>query len=229
MSAPSCVPVIFGPGIKPRCPSPSWWTLDHIGGLCAIAALVTAFGLHWFFAYRGMSRADRARWASARTMAGLGELVIAWLHGEITQTPGHCGPPCDETIPLIPVLEILNRAGFVTDNSQLAETIDGRTWNTWVSGWADDATLARIRTATAGTGLIAAACRRTTHECDRMPSFWCCPWHDSVCFWSARCPAMADAFQDLWYVNVEDPEPGRDDLLWSTLAAALGPAPEMIP
>jgi hypothetical protein len=175
-----------------------------------------------------MSRADRRAWRPARTMEDLGELVIAWLHGEITQTPGHCGPPCGETVPLIPALEVINRGGLVTDNSQRAESADdGYTWNTWVSGWADDATLAAIRAATAGTGLITAACRRTSHECDRMQSFWFCPWHDSVCFWQDRCPGMA--FSDLWYVNVEDPEPGRDGLLWDTLAAALGTAPEMIP
>src|ERR1035441_5983858 len=69
----------------------------------------------------GMSKRDAARWASARNMADLGELVIAWLNGEITQTPGHCGPPDDETGPLRPALTVLNRGGFVTDNSQLAE------------------------------------------------------------------------------------------------------------
>ena len=51
-----------------------------------------------------MSKRDAARWAACRDFTGLGECVIAWLHGDITQTPGHCGPPCDETIPLIPVL-----------------------------------------------------------------------------------------------------------------------------
>jgi hypothetical protein len=169
-----------------------------------------------------MKRADRKQWAAARTVTDLGELVISWLHGGIIQTPGHCGPPCDETISLIPVLEVLNRGGFVTDNSQRAETApDGHTWNTWVSGWADDATLARIRDATTGTRLIAAACRRTSHECDRMPSFWCCPWHDSVCFWAGRCPSMREALAGLWYVNVEDPQPGRNDLLWDVLGEAF--------
>jgi hypothetical protein len=51
-----------------------------------------------------MSRRDRERWASARRWADLGECVVSWLYGEIVQTPGHCGPPCDETLPLIPVL-----------------------------------------------------------------------------------------------------------------------------
>lgn len=172
----------------------------------------------------GMSHSDAARWASCRDMADLGEMVVAWLNGEVAQNPGHCGPPCAETIPLIPVLTAVNRAGFVTDNSQRADSSGDRTWNAWVSGWADDATLARIRAATTGAGLSAAACRRTSHECDRMPSFWFCPWHDSVCFWWDRCPAMGNAFNDLWYVNVEDPEPGRNDRLWPALEAFAGSA-----
>lgn len=224
MSAWTCVRVITEHDSYP-CPSPSWWTPWHtalVSAAACVAACLTLAAIRRFRCEDRMPRADRRAWASARSMPDLGERVIAWLHGDIIQTPGHCGPPCGETIPLIPVLEIMNRGGFVTDNSQLAETADdGRAWNTWVSGWADDATLARIRAATAGTGLIAAACRRTSHECDRMLSFWCCPWHDSVCFWSDCCPAMRGTFSDLWYVNVEDPEPGRNDLLWDTLAAAF--------
>jgi hypothetical protein len=58
---------------------------------------------------------SRRAWASAVTWADLGERVVSWLHGGIRQTPGHCGPPCEETIPLVPVLTAACRAGFVTD------------------------------------------------------------------------------------------------------------------
>src|SRR5579859_1344852 len=83
----------------------------------------------------GMSRRDAARWASARDMTALGELVIAWLGGEIRQTPGHCGPPNRETIPLVPVLTTVNRAGLLTDNSHRAGSRDDDTWNAWVQGF----------------------------------------------------------------------------------------------
>src|SRR5260370_79248 len=99
-----------------------------------------------------MNRADRRRWKQARTLADLGELVVAWLNGEIEQTPGHLAPPDPETIPLIPALTLANRAGFVTDCSQLAESIDGRTWCAWVSGFTTDDGLERLRKALAGTG-----------------------------------------------------------------------------
>jgi hypothetical protein len=175
----------------------------------------------------GMSRKDAARWKSARTMTDLGELVIAWLNGEITQTPGHCGPPDDETYPLIPALTVINRGGFVTDNSQLAESLNGETWNTWVDGFATAATLAKLRAAVAGTPLVLTACGRARHgsyhECGRnrfqLPP---CPRGPVTDFWADRCPQAAGALWSAWWVRVEDPEPGRNDLLWTTLTEALG-------
>jgi hypothetical protein len=80
-------------------------------------ALLSRLGERWSRLSSGMSRKDAARWKSAQSMAGLGELVIAWMNGDITQTPGHCGPPCEETYPLIPALTVINRGGFVTDSS----------------------------------------------------------------------------------------------------------------
>ena len=49
---------------------------------------------------------------AGETVADLGELVIAWLNGEIRETPGHCGPPAAETLPLIPALTVLNLRGL---------------------------------------------------------------------------------------------------------------------
>lgn len=170
-----------------------------------------------------MSRKDAARWKSARTMADLGELVIAWLNGEITRTPGHCGPPDGETFPLVPALTAINRGGFVTENSQLAETTGGETWNTWVCGFAAGETLARIRAAAGGTPLIVRACGGKVHECGRrrfaLPP---CPRPEVTDFWATACPGAADLLWKTWWVHVEDPEPGRNNLLWPALAAALG-------
>lgn len=170
-----------------------------------------------------MNRADRDKWRSARTLPDLGELVIAWLNGRIRQTPGHCGSPDAETVPLIPALTVINRAGFITDNSQLAESRDGRTWNTWVSGFATSAMLARIRETCDGTDLEVSACRDHVHECHRAGRrgqgfFWACPWRECTGFWASRCPGVADELWDCWFVVVEDPEPGRNDVLWSVLA-----------
>ncbi len=169
----------------------------------------------------GMSRSDASRWKTARSMEDLGELVIAWLNGEVTQTPGHCGPPCDETIPLIDALTAINRGGFVTDNSQLAETMNGSTWNTWVDGFATGETLAKIRAAAKGTALVVLACRGRHHEHRQGFRFQPCPRRDLTDFWATACPHAADVLWDTWWVYVEDPEPGRNSLLWNTLALAL--------
>lgn len=162
-----------------------------------------------------MNRADRRRWRQAATLADLGELVIAWLNGEIRQTPGHCGEPAPETVPLIRALTAANRAGFITDNSQLAETVNGRTWCTWVAGFTTDAGLARLREAVAGTGLQLAACRDRVHECDKR-LFWPCPGDDAISWWLDRCPNVT-GLADVWVVMLGDPEPGRNDRLWPTL------------
>jgi hypothetical protein len=65
-----------------------------------------------------VTKADRAAWRSARTLADLGELTARWIEGRLASQPGYCGP-CDIEDPaLVPVLARLNRAGFVTAGSQ---------------------------------------------------------------------------------------------------------------
>jgi hypothetical protein len=165
-----------------------------------------------------VKRADRARWKRATTIGDLGELVIAWLNGEIRETPAHCGPPAAETLPLVPALTVLNRARFITDNSQRADGRGDRTWNTWVCGFAPDEVLARLDEAIAGTPLLLTACRGCHHECgQRADEWWHCPWKDTADFWAQRCPRAADDLYGCWYVCVSDPEPGRNDVLWAAL------------
>ncbi|AVH61840.1 hypothetical protein C4B68_40750 (plasmid) [Streptomyces dengpaensis] len=67
-----------------------------------------------------MSRSDRRRWRSARTISDLSELMALWLEGKIASRPGYqprYGPD-DETAHLVPSLAALCRAGYVTTCSQ---------------------------------------------------------------------------------------------------------------
>ncbi|AZK98814.1 hypothetical protein GTW66_18865 [Streptomyces sp. SID5473] len=67
-----------------------------------------------------MSRADRRRWKSARSVLDLGTLMALWLEGEIASRPGYqprFGPD-EETAHLVPTLAALCRAGYVTTCSQ---------------------------------------------------------------------------------------------------------------
>lgn len=168
-----------------------------------------------------MNRHDRKAWKAVRTPSDLGAMVIRWLNGEVKETPGHAGPPDRETIPLIPALTVINRGGFITDNSQLADEDEEGAYSAVVSGFATDATLALLREAAAGTPLIVAACRARAHECERSSFWWRCPWGNAADFWAERCPAVADEIYGCWYVTVEDPEVGRNDLLWRTVTWAL--------
>ncbi|MFI1177860.1 DUF6919 domain-containing protein [Streptomyces melanogenes] len=80
-----------------------------------------------------MSRSDRRRWRSARTISDLGGLMALWLEGEIASRPGYqprYGPE-DETAHLVPTLAAVCRAGYVTTQSQPGSAgtgVDGLWW-----------------------------------------------------------------------------------------------------
>ncbi|GHH55624.1 hypothetical protein GCM10018773_60370 [Streptomyces candidus] len=77
-----------------------------------------------------MSSADRRKWAAACTLLDLSHLTAAWLEGTIQSQPGYqprYGPD-DETLPYVPVLASVNRAGFLTGFSQPGLTSADGTW-----------------------------------------------------------------------------------------------------
>jgi hypothetical protein len=77
-----------------------------------------------------MKPQEQRRWSAAKNLAELGELTALWLEGELEETPGHGGPPAEETRPFVPILAATNRAGAVTVNSQPGEDemIKGGQW-----------------------------------------------------------------------------------------------------
>jgi len=154
-----------------------------------------------------------------------------------------CGPD-PETTELIPTLARLNRAGYVTDCSQPGlpptEGYDGRLWSqrAAVSGFADDATAARILAAVEGTGLVIIA-----HETPPRRRWWpgrrpnpgmavTAAEHGhrvhthfggrmslgdiKSCFADLGREGFA-AIRDALQVTVIDPVWGRDEYLWSVL------------
>jgi hypothetical protein len=182
----------------------------------------------------GMSPENAARWRSARTLADLGELTALFLEGEITETPSHGGPPDPETGPLIPVLAAVNRAGFVTHQSQPGIPLDedGSAQRANVSGFADDDAFTRLMAAAAGSDLIITAARAgdddwgplITITLDMGEEF---TWDGGATSrsilqdnYSETChPDAIQALTGAWQVTLIDPQWGRNDLLWPVLEA----------
>lgn len=83
------------------------------------------------------------KWSEARTLADAGILTADWLEGRLEgDHPNGYDRPDEETLPLVPTLAAINRAGFLTLNSQPAcrEVVDGEVWEelAWVDGLVDD-------------------------------------------------------------------------------------------
>jgi len=191
-----------------------------------------------------MNRADRKRWASARTLADVGELTAQWLEGEISERPGYCGPPDDETASLIPALAACNRAGYVTDGSQPGGSgwYEGTHWEqrAAVEGFADVETWVRLQDACERLPVMILArqaprwrCRyRTAIPVTRSGGWPCTRFGTTLSRryladdWAGygECSAEAvDAICDAWQITLIDTEWGRrDSPLWAALAAFAG-------
>lgn len=176
-----------------------------------------------------MSRKDRDAWASATSVADLGQLTARWLEGGIKHQPGYLDTkPAPETRTLIPTLARLNRAGFLTTDSQPGHR--GRTseQRAAVHGFiADQGLFVRLRTAVNSAGLWVATGRQVAVTTVRGEEFtWfggALPQCDLEFLWG---PAVGgSAFAELRrarQVAFIDPTYGDSGRLWQTLRRAAG-------
>jgi hypothetical protein len=195
-----------------------------------------------------MNPSDLAAWRSARTLAGLGELTARWLEGTLESQPGYqpgAGPD-PETVPLVPVLAALNRAGFVTTCSQPGKSgpgYDGAHWEqrAAVEGFtASLRLLARIGDAAPAAGLMVIVHRarlpRWRYRYDqalavtRRDGAWYTRFgvqvprrhiRDPHLGYGICHPDVVNALCSAWQVTVIDPGWGRNDVLWRALVRAL--------
>jgi hypothetical protein len=193
-----------------------------------------------------MNRSDREQWASARTLADLGELTARWLEGDLASQPAYYGPSDIEDPALVPLLAQLNRAGFVTNGSQAGESglgYDGAHYEqrAAVEGFASPVMAARLMLAANEAGMIVVA-----RDPASLPRWrYRLGWSVTVTRVNGRhytrfgvqlprrhirdrhigygiCGRDAvDALCGAWQVTLIDPEWGRPTLLWDVLAAAL--------
>lgn len=185
------------------------------------------------------SEKDLAPWSACRTLADLAEVTARWLQGELRYFPGHndpTEPPLDETKGLISDLVSLNRAGYVTTNSQPGQSMtrDGNAQRAFVRGYCTEDTFKRIDAAIYGTELIALP---------RPPGMYhLCPvpittvggknftWGgmssgeaEAIAreFGGVLSEPMLQVLTNCWLVDVLDPVWGRTNLLWSKLRKGL--------
>lgn len=185
-------------------------------------------------------RAERELWADAHSMADLSELTVQWLERKIDYHPnGYSWGPDPETDEITPALITLNRAGFVTQNSQPGAEGSSLYWaqQTSVTGFGDDSTLTRIRAACENTELVVIAHRTPKHPWpfrarldkggplaattvggNQLTERWI-----RLQFGGVGDEAYQEIL-DAWQITVIDPVWGRRDLLWDTLTSAIAPS-----
>lgn len=188
-------------------------------------------------------------WRGTADLAELGELTARWLTGELATVPSYYGPPDAETLPIADSLAAINRAGFVTLNSQPgmlpADDGTGKVWRqrAFVDGFVGDPAtverLAELRKQGLGVVLIAPGERGRDHvpvteyaEIGGQSGYQVTvigsefPPRDLQYTYGGIVGAKAyAALRKAWYLAVYDPEWGRDDRLWTALADVLGATP----
>ena len=174
------------------------------------------------------------RWVAAVTLDQLGQLVAEWLEGRIS-VPIYGDGPDPETAPLVPVLAQLNRAGFVTVDSQPGE-IDGD-WaqRAAVSGYCEQDVAERVASISVRQDLVVVSHSAALDAPFELPvtrtgnytftvlcgghvptggHFDSWPWPDLH-------PELRAALLGAWSIHVCDPVWGRNDVLWPALTAAI--------
>ena len=185
------------------------------------------------------TRAARKRWAEARTLPELADLMALWLEGELPLWPGYGDGAADETTELIPVLARANRAGFLTDQSQPGVDgpgFDGLRWQqrAAVSGFVgDEQLLARIRRVGEAAGVTVlishpwllpqgrgiTATLRGGQPYTTFGEYM--PPRVLRQIWTGISRQAIAEVADAWQVTVIDPEYGRNDRLWMALEEAI--------
>jgi len=179
-----------------------------------------------------MDNTDDLTWATARTLDQLGELTARWLEGTVAEHANGHDVPDEETAPLVPTLIAINRAGVFTDFSQPGQPWDdGSAQRAALTGWCNEETRSRLAAVIGPTELILLAEQGVsgvqipvTYDVGE-PFTWVGGALDADYLPDSYPEVHPDGIAAMavnWHVTVIDPVWGRSDLLWPTVATALG-------
>lgn len=179
-------------------------------------------GWDWF---REPTDAELTRWANARTLRDLGDITALWLTGEVSSTPGYCGPvDVDEDIApgITDALIALNKAGLPTWDSRGA--FEGRIYpGSPEETWGKVEATVDLFADAGGLDWITGVLSSTPFEFhlgppglgDRSVEYLSHDWAGyGLCH-----PDLVAAVCGAWQVHIFDPVPGRNTL-WPVLLQA---------
>jgi hypothetical protein len=200
-------------------------------------------------AHTRTGRLRSAGWLDARTLQDLADLTARWLEGDIPVQPGYCGRPDGETAELVSTLAAVNRAGFLTWDSQPGYAglgYDGVWWEqrAAVQGFAGADIAAEIANRAWAANLVAIL------DVVRNPATESTYDHtvpvsrrlqETTCSYGAHLstadllgtdlygelhPDAVFAVARAWQVTILDPMWGRNDRLWPMLDACGSGSPK---
>jgi hypothetical protein len=189
-----------------------------------------------------MTATDHEQWFAARTLPDLANLTARWLEGDLASHPGYGDPgtgPDLETHDLVPMVALLNRAGWLTDCSQPGYTGGVDEQRAAVTGFVDWHLAERIWRVADYAGLftfVTPVERRwwvrrddsssgvvvTREHGEPATVFGNQPHRRDVVRQYRGCrPSAVAAVMGSANLTVVDPVWGRNDHLWPVLAEAV--------
>jgi hypothetical protein len=180
-----------------------------------------------------------APWRAIRTLVDWGNVVADWIEGKTAWHPTYIAPaPEPETLDEAATLVALNRAGFVTDDSQAGLIDDAPLpWRqrNYICAWCDWDTADRLQRALLDTDLVALTIQppeetgvgdvsigvtygATASEPEPiMRTFLGRSSTGHLSHYAEISPPLADLIDACAEIHIFDPRWGRNDLLLPTL------------
>jgi hypothetical protein len=180
----------------------------------------------------GRPHADRALWRNARTLKEAQELTAQWLEGRIHYLPMYLDASfAPETAPIAGDLAALNRAGFLTTDSQPGnQEDDGSAQRQYVTGFCQDAVLDALMLISTSTDLVVISHHHLASNHASIPVStdggepftWLGRQEGDHEGWEREANAyLSSELAQAWYVEIFDPVWGRNELLLPTVLKAL--------